>query len=198
MTQDLRNKQLIKNTNWDMWTNPQTVRNTHLWGSVSAARCVRAVEPEKRYCADGDLLDPIWANPRSYTPPDQDTLITNTERERNTEQCEQINCILKCIWSACLYFSPQFLPLSLEAPSLAHRAVWLWMQELLAAINTFTENPLNMQCFKLFFTKEPQIFTLKIPPFCQAIFSMVSPSMLVWSIPNEEMPHTQGRLGKTF
>ncbi len=98
MTQDLRNKQLIKNTNWDMWTNPQTVRNTHLWGSVSAARCVRAVEPEKRYCADGDLLDPIWANPRSDTPPDQDTLITNTERERDTEQCEQINCILKCVF----------------------------------------------------------------------------------------------------
>lgn len=118
----------------------------------------------------------------------------NEHWERNREQCEQINCILNCVLSACLHFSPQFLLLSLEAPSSAHQAVWLWMQELLAAINTFTENPLNIQSFVFFF----QIITLKIPPFCQAIFSMVSPSMLVWSMPKEEMPHTQGRLGKTF
>ncbi len=122
----------------------------------------------------------------------------NEHWEKYTEQCEHINCILKCVFEECVYSSPQFLLLSPEAPSSAHWAVWLWMQELLAAINTVTENPLNMQCFKFFFTQEQQIFTLKIPPFCQAIFSMVSPRMLVWSIPNEEMPHTQGRLRKTF
>lgn len=37
--------------------------------------------------------------------------------------------------------------------------------------------------------------TLKMPPFCQAIFSTVSPRMLVWSMPNEETPHTTGALG---
>lgn len=34
-----------------------------------------------------------------------------------------------------------------------------------------------------------------MPPFCQAIFSMVSPRMLVWSMPREETPHTTGALG---
>lgn len=34
-----------------------------------------------------------------------------------------------------------------------------------------------------------------MPPFCQAIFSMVSPRMLVWSMPSEETPHTTGVLG---
>lgn len=37
--------------------------------------------------------------------------------------------------------------------------------------------------------------TLKMPPFCQAIFSMVSPRMLVWSMPKDETPHTTGALG---
>lgn len=37
--------------------------------------------------------------------------------------------------------------------------------------------------------------TLKMPPFCQAIFSTVSPRMLVWSMPSEETPHTTGVLG---
>ena len=36
--------------------------------------------------------------------------------------------------------------------------------------------------------------TLKMPPFCQAIFSTVSPRICVWSIPSEETPHTHGRL----
>ena len=36
--------------------------------------------------------------------------------------------------------------------------------------------------------------TLKMPPFCQAIFSMVSPKIWVWSIPKDEMPHTHGLL----
>lgn len=36
--------------------------------------------------------------------------------------------------------------------------------------------------------------TLNIPPFCQAIFSIVSPRMLVWSMPSEEMPQTHGLL----
>lgn len=41
----------------------------------------------------------------------------------------------------------------------------------------------------------PGLPTLKMPPFCQAIFSMVSPRMLVWSMPREETPHTTGALG---
>lgn len=36
--------------------------------------------------------------------------------------------------------------------------------------------------------------TLKMPPFCQAIFSMVSPRIWVWSNPNEETPQTHGLL----
>lgn len=36
--------------------------------------------------------------------------------------------------------------------------------------------------------------TLKMPPFCQAIFSIVSPRIWVWSIPREEIPHTHGLL----
>lgn len=43
--------------------------------------------------------------------------------------------------------------------------------------------------------EETDLPTLKMPPFCQAIFSMVSPRMLVWSMPREETPHTTGALG---
>lgn len=39
--------------------------------------------------------------------------------------------------------------------------------------------------------------TLKMPPFCHAIFSTVSPSRLVWSMPREETPHTTGFLKET-
>lgn len=63
-----------------------------------------------------------------------------TLREKNREQCQQINYILNCVSAVCSYFSPQFLLLSLEAPSSARQAVWLWMQEPLAAINTHSLN----------------------------------------------------------
>ncbi len=36
--------------------------------------------------------------------------------------------------------------------------------------------------------------TLKIPDFCQAIFSIVSPSIEQWSRPSDVMPHAIGLL----
>lgn len=82
-------------------------------------------------------------------------------------------------------------------------AVWLWRQEPQAKKTyTFTwlklvsdpriiSDLVQSQCH---ITDVYSQHTLKMPPFCQAIFSMVSPRIWVWSIPREETPHTHGRL----
>lgn len=82
---------------------------------------------------------PNWSEPSlSYSSRSGHT--DNEHWERKTEQCQQMNCILNCASAVCSYFSPQFLLLSLEAPSSARQAVWLWTQEPPAAIITHSLN----------------------------------------------------------
>lgn len=139
MTQDLSNKHRLKTrNNRDVNYSTKSQKHTPVRKCLCSQVCdsCRAREALLRWWSPAK---PNRSEPSlSYSSRSGHT--DNEHWERKAEQCQQMNCILNCVSAVCSHFSPQFLLLSLEAPSLARQAVWQWMQEPPAAMNTHSLN----------------------------------------------------------